>query len=497
MAGRAYTKRVAGSKLVFYDMRADGYRVQIMCQAQEASTPFEAQHEKIQRGDIVGVIGYPGRTAPRNRPEGELSIFAMEVIRLAPCLRQIPAEHYGLKDQEQRYRQRFLDLITNDKPRQIFVTRAKIISYIRRFFDERDFLEVETPMMNAIAGGATAKPFVTHHNELGMDLYMRVAPELFLKELIVGGLSRVYELGRQFRNEGMDLTHNPEFTTCEFYQAYADVYDIMDLTEELVSGLVEHVTGGHKTNFSTLTGEKYEVDWQKPWKRIEMIPALEEACSTKFPPGNQLHTDQTNSFLKDLLKKMDVECTPPLTNARMLDKLVGEFIEEKCINPTFITGHPQMMSPLAKYHRDIPGLCERFEAFICKKEIVNAYTELNDPFDQRLRFEEQARQKDQGDDEAQIIDEEFLTALEYGLPPTGGWGMGIDRMVMFLTDNYSIKEVLPFPMMRPGVGHGKEQQTAAEVVDVEPEPVEGIRKSTPGPRSFGTTTNSLYSAQIN
>lgn len=497
VAGRVYTKRASGSKLVFYDIKADGLKIQIMCQAQEASGSFEAQHERIQRGDIIGVIGYPGRTAPRNRPEGELSIFATEVIRLTPCLRQIPAEHYGLKDQEQRYRQRFLDLISNDKPRRIFVTRAKIISYIRRYFDERDFLEVETPMMNAIAGGATAKPFVTHHNELGMELYMRVAPELFLKQLVVGGLSRVYELGRQFRNEGMDLTHNPEFTTCEFYQAYADVYDVMDLTEDLVSGLVKHVTGGHETEFLTLTGEKYQVNWQKPWKRVEMIPALEEACRIKFPPGDQLHTDETNKFFIELLKKMNVECTPPLTNARMLDKLVGEFIEEKCINPTFITGHPQMMSPLAKYHREIPGLCERFEAFVCKKEIVNAYTELNDPFDQRLRFEEQARQKDQGDDEAQMIDEEFLTALEYGLPPTGGWGMGIDRMVMFLTDNYSIKEVLPFPMMRPEVGQGKEKQTAAEVVDIKPEPVEGIRQSIRGVPPVRASADSLYSAQVN
>lgn len=491
-----YTKRASGSKLVFYDMRTDGFKIQIMCQAQEASGSFEAQHERIQRGDIVGVIGYPGRTAPRNRPEGELSVFATEVIRLTPCLRQIPAEHYGLKDQEQRYRQRFLDLISNDQPRQIFVTRAKIISYIRRYFDERDFLEVETPMMNNIAGGATAKPFVTHHNELGIELYMRVAPELFLKQLVVGGLSRVYELGRQFRNEGMDLTHNPEFTTCEFYQAYADVYDVMELTEDLVSGLVKHVNGGYETEFLTLGGEKYQVNWQKPWKRIEMIPALEEACDTKFPPGDQLHTDETNKFFIDLLKKMGVECTPPLTNARMLDKLVGEFIEEKCINPTFITGHPQMMSPLAKYHREIPGLCERFEAFVCKKEIVNAYTELNDPFDQRLRFEEQARQKAQGDDEAQMIDEEFLTALEYGLPPTGGWGMGIDRMVMFLTNNYSIKEVLPFPMMRPEVLQGKEKQTAAEVVNVKPEPVEGIRQSSHSVPVTDLSSDALYSAQV-
>jgi len=479
IAGRIYTKRASGSKLVFYDIRAEGVKVQVMCQSQEATgnVPFEAQHEHLRRGDIIGIIGYPGRTAPRNRPEGELSIFARQVILLTPCLHQIPSEHYGFKDQEQRYRQRYLDLIMNDNSRNVFITRSKIITYIRRYFDERDFIEVETPMMNAIAGGATAKPFVTHHNDLNMDVFMRVAPELYLKMLTVGGLERVYELGKQFRNEGIDLTHNPEFTTLEFYMAYADVYDIMDITEDLVSGLVKHVTGSYETKFHTQTGVEYQVNWQKPWKRIEMIPALEKACGEKFPPGDQLHTSETNEFLKRMLKKMDVECSPPRTNARMLDKLVGEFLEETCVDPTFITGHPQVMSPLSKYHRDYPGLCERFETFVCKKEIVNAYTELNDPFDQRLRFEEQARQKDQGDDEAQMVDENFCTSLEYGLPPTGGLGMGIDRLIMFLTDHYSIKEVLAFPFMKDEQNQGKDKKLAAEVVGVKPMPEEGIRKT--------------------
>lgn len=250
--------------------------------------------------------------------------------------------------------------------------------YIRSFFREKRFREVETPMMNAIAGGATAKPFKTYHNDHKQDMFMRIAPELYLKELIVGGFDAVYEMGRQFRNEGADLTHNPEFTSVEAYKAFWDVYDVENMTEELVSGLVKEVLGTLQTTYHTLSGEELHIDWSTPWKRVEIIPTLERETGQQFPPATEFHTEDTNKFLKALLKEKNIECTPPMTNTRMFDKLIGHYIEDHCINPTFITGHPQVMSPLAKAHRDKPGLCERSEAFVARKEIANMYTELND-----------------------------------------------------------------------------------------------------------------------
>ncbi|PWN54461.1 lysyl-tRNA synthetase [Violaceomyces palustris] len=454
VAGRIHNMRSSGQKLRFYDLWGEGVKIQIMAQLQDHEDgDFFETHELFRRGDIVGVVGMPGKTK-----KGELSVLPKSIRLLSPNLKMLPKaaqnEKGGFTDQEQRYRKRYLDLIMNNHVRDIFVKRAKIINYVRRYLDNLGFLEVETPMMNLIAGGATAKPFVTYHNDLKLDLFMRIAPELYLKELVVGGLDRVYEIGRVFRNESIDQTHNPEFSICEFYMAYADMYDLMDMTESMISGLVKAVTGGYKIKYhpdgkDVEGGREFEIDFSTPWKRFDMIKELEKQLNVTFPPADQLHTEETRKFLSDLAEKHGVDCSEPRTCSRLIDKLTGEFIENQCINPSFIVGHPQVMSPLAKRHRDIPGLCERFEAFVATKEICNAYTELNDPWVQRANFEEQAKQKDAGDDEAQAVDHVFLDALEHGLPPTGGWGMGIDRLVMFLTDSASIKEVLAFPANKP------------------------------------------------
>lgn len=451
VAGRIYSKRAAGSRLVFYDLRGDGVKVQIIADAKRGGENFLDVHAALRRGDVVGVRGVPGKSK-----RGEFSIFASDVVSLASCLHMLPKLEQGLTDSEVRFRQRYLDLIVNQSTRDIFVRRSKIIAFVRRFLDERGFLEVETPMMSALPGGATAKPFKTYHEDLKTTMYMRVAPELYLKMLVIGGLDRVYEIGRNFRNESIDLTHNPEFTACEFYAAYLDYRDLMTITEDMLSSLVKEVTGSHKIVYHPegKAGRAIDIDFSPPFKRISMLAELNERLrvaldDSSFAIPEDLDSDETRQFLEEVHVKLNIECEEPRTTARMLDKLVGEFIEPECVNPTFICDHPQIMSPLAKWHRSLPGMTERFELFANGKELCNAYTELNDPEVQRERFRSSQKDVSSGDGEAMVHDEEFCVSLEYGLPPTAGWGLGVDRLTMMLTDNYSIKEVLLFPAMRP------------------------------------------------
>jgi len=446
VAGRVKSKRSSGAKLVFYDLAANGSRVQLIGSAKDhdGDVAFADVHSQIGRGDIVGVRGFVGKSK-----RGELSVFAREVKLLAPCLHMLPKDQTGLKDQETRYRKRYLDLIVNDGVRETFVTRSRITSFIRRYLEARGFLEVETPMMSPQPGGASARPFVTHHEELDLQLFMRIAPELYLKMLVIGGMDRVFEIGRNFRNEGIDLTHNPEFTACEFYMAYADYNDLMAMTEELVSSLVHEIKGGYLVEYHPEgpEGPVVQIDFTPPWPRLPLVAEIERKSGAQLP--RDFETEEARQALEDLVGKHNLDCPEPKTAARLLDKLCGHFIEDSVVNPTFIVDHPQVMSPLAKWHRTEEGLTERFELFVCGSELCNAYTELNDPERQMECFLAQARAAEAGDGEAQGVDAGFVTALEHGLPPTGGWGCGIDRLAMLLTDKSSIREVILFPTMKP------------------------------------------------
>ena len=443
-AGRVVSIRSAGKNLIFFDIEADEAKIQIMGNLKEYHCEKHFEHIKIhiKRGDHIGVKGTVGLSKT-----GEFSIMPKLVQLLAPCLHMLPKGHYGLTDVETRYRKRYLDLIVNSRTREIFKTRSQIIALLRAELTKRGFLEVETPTLNLIAGGANAKPFETFHNDLHQKMLLRIAPELFLKNCIVGGLHKVFEIGKNFRNEGIDQTHNPEFTACELYWAYADYYDLMTFTEEVLSSIVLAIKGSYKFDIIDDNKKTVTIDFTPPFRRVNMLEELERFLGEKCPVD--LESEEANKFFDAQCVKHKVVCTNPRTTSRLIDKLVGHFIEPDCLSPTFLCEHPQLMCPLAKYHRSKPGLTERFELFINRKEFVNAYTELNDPFIQMEQFEEQMKNKAKGDDEANEIDWEFVRCLEHGLPPTGGWGLGIDRFIMLLTDSLNIQEVIMFPAMRP------------------------------------------------
>lgn len=431
VAGRLMTKRGKG-KAGFAHIQDLSGQIQLYVRKDQVG---EDQYDLFTRadiGDIVGVSGLVFKTKV-----GELSVKAQDLQMLTKSLRPLPDKYHGLKDVEQRYRQRYLDLIVNPEVRDTFVLRSKILQSMRRYLDDHGYLEVETPMMHSIPGGATARPFVTHHNALDMTLYMRIAIELHLKRLIVGGLEKVYEIGRVFRNEGVSTRHNPEFTMVELYEAYADYQDIMTLTENLIAHIAEDVLGSAVVEY----GDE-EVNLQPGWKRVHMVDVIKEHTGVDF------WANMSDEEARALAKEHNVPVKNTMKFGHVVNEFFEYFVEEKLIQPTFVYGHPLDISPLAKKNADDPRFTDRFELFIVGREHANAFTELNDPIDQRQRFESQLVEREQGDDEAHMMDEDFIESLEYGLPPTGGLGIGIDRVVMLLTNSASIRDVLLFPQMR-------------------------------------------------
>ena len=432
MAGRVMAIRGHG-KTCFMDMQDKTGRIQVYVRKDVIGEENYALIKLMDIGDTVGITGTAFRTHM-----GELSIKAASIEMLSKSLRPLPEKWHGLKDVETRYRQRYVDLIVNPEVRETFVKRSQIIKSVREVLDSHDFLEVETPILNTIAGGAAARPFISYHNALDMQVYMRIAPELYLKRLIVGGMDRVYEMGRVFRNEGIDNRHNPEFTSVEIYQAYADYRDMMDLTEEVVVKTAEKVLGTTTINYEGTT-----IELASPWKRMSMIEAVKEYSGKDFTNVTDLEEARA------IAKELNVAIEPTFGIGKIINACFEEYVEDKLVQPTFITGHPKEISPLAKSNPENPEITDRFEAYIYGREICNGFTELNDPIDQKERFLKQVEERANGDEEANMMDEDFVNALEYGLPPTGGLGIGIDRLVMFLTNSSTIRDVLFFPTMKP------------------------------------------------
>ncbi len=434
IAGRMMSRRIMG-KASFYNIQDSTDRIQLYVRRDDIGEEPYAAFKKFDIGDIVGIEGFVFKTQT-----GEISVHTQSITLLSKSLLPLPEKFHGLRDTDTRYSQRYVDLIVNPEVKRNFIIRSKFIKFMREYLDNRSYIEVETPVLNTIAGGAAARPFITHHNTLDLDMYMRIATELPLKRLIVGGMDRVYEIGRIFRNEGMDPKHNPEFTTVELYQAYADFHDMMDIAEGIIAGAAKEILGTYEVEW---LGEK--IDLTPGWRRLTMVDAVKEYAGVDFGAI----TDDTEAVAAAKAIGVELADTADKTWGNALYACFDQRVEEKLIQPTFITMYPVEVSPLTKASPSDPRLTERFELFVCHSELANAYSELNDPDVQRDRFEKQLELRDRGDDETEMLDEDFLTALQYGMPPTGGMGMGIDRTVMLLTGAETIREVILFPTMKP------------------------------------------------